>query len=198
MSKNNLEIITLNKTGITDFASERNLLLKKSKAEWVFFVDTDEKISQKLSEEILRLTSTPGVDQHQFSGFYVYRKNYFLGKYAGTDKILRLGKRNAGKWERRVHETWKIEGNIGQLRNPLIHNTAEDLHEFISKINFYSTLHAEENLKQGKRSNIFKIIIFPVFKFSQSLIIGRGFTMSMLQSFHSFLSWSKEWTLQKG
>jgi hypothetical protein len=190
VSKNNLEIITLKKDGITDFAKERNDLLRKSKAEWVFFVDSDETVPEELETEISNLK----LQTSNFSGFYVYRKNYFLGKYIGTDKILRLGRRDAGKWERSVHEIWQIDGNIGRLKNPLIHNTAKDLHEFINKINFYSTLHAEENLKRGKRSNIFKIIFFPVFKFFQSIIMGRGFVMSMLQSFHSFLAWSKEWT----
>jgi hypothetical protein len=121
-----------------------------------------------------------------------------LGQYAGTDKIVRLGRKNAGKWERRVHETWKIKGNIGQLKNLLIHNTATNLRDFIDKINFYSTLHAEENRDSGKESNTFKIVFYPIYKFVQSLIIGRGFVMSMLQSFHSFLAWSKEWKLQNG
>lgn len=194
MSKNNLEVITLNKKNISNFAKERNLLLKKSRAEWVFFVDTDEQISKELKHEIEERLDSKAANT--LKGFYVYRKNYFLGQYAGTDNILRLGRPNCGTWERRVHEVWNIEGDIGQLKNPLIHNTANDLYGFINKIDNYSTLHAKENLDSGKKSNIFKIIIFPAFKFFQSLLIGRGFVMSMLQSFHSFLAWSKEWKLQ--
>jgi hypothetical protein len=119
-----------------------------------------------------------------------------LGKYIGEDKIIRLGRKNAGKWQRAVHEIWNIKGKVGTLKNPIIHNTAKDLHEYITKIDYYSTLHARENLESGKRSNIFKIVFFPIFKFIQSMTIGRGFVMSMLQSFHSFLSWSKAWKLQ--
>lgn len=191
----NYSIITLQKPVITDFAGERNKLLRKTKAGWVFFVDSDEKVSTELRKEIAEWLGSQMVSK--YNGFYVYRKNYLLGKYVGTDKILRLGRRGKGGWTRKVHEIWNIKGYIGQLKNPLIHNTAKDLHNFIDKINFYSSLHAEENLKLGKRSNIFKIIFYPTVKFIESLIIGRGFVMSMLQSFHSFLSWSKEWTLQK-
>jgi hypothetical protein len=191
MSKNNIAIITLNKPGITDFAKERNSLLQKSKAEWIFFVDSDEIVSEELKKEINKCLENQTIGN--YNGFYVYRKNYFLGQSVGTDKILRLGRRVAGKWERRVHETWNIKGNIGQLKNPLVHNTANNLHEFIDKIDFYSTLHAKENLENGNKSNIVKIIFYPIFKFIQSMFAGRGFVMSMLQSFHSFLSWSKEW-----
>lgn len=194
MSKNSLEIITLNRPHITNFAKERNLLLKKAKADWVFFVDSDEVISKELKDEIT--SRLGGSTVNNYNGFYVYRKNYFFGQYTGTDKILRLGRKNLGNWNRSVHEVWKIKGNIGEFDNPLIHNTAKNLHEFIDKINYYSTLHAEENLENGKRSNLIKIIFYPVFKFIQSMLSGRGFVMSMLQSFHSFLAWSKAWKLQ--
>lgn len=191
MSKNSLEIITLNKPEITDFAKERNHLLNKSKADWLFFLDTDEVISPELHVEIEQSINGPE------NGYYVFRKNYLLGKYVGTDKILRLGKKGSGKWERSVHEVWIVKGKVGQLKNPLVHNTAKNLHEYIDKINFYSTLHARENLDSGKRSNIFRILVYPPTKFFQSLIMGRGFVISVLQSFHSFLAWSKEWQLQK-
>ena len=194
LKMNNFKIITLNQKGITDFAMERNKLLKKEKSEWVLFLDSDETLSRPLKEEINNLQLTI---YNKFSGFKIPRKNYFMGHYVGTDNILRLGKRNAGKWERRVHEIWKVKGKIGQLKNPIIHNSYKNLHEAIEKIDKYSTLHAAENLANGNRSSLFKIIIYPIGKFFTSLLIGRGLVLSMLQSFHSFLSWSKQWLSQK-
>ncbi|HKB88215.1 MAG TPA: glycosyltransferase [Patescibacteria group bacterium] len=188
-----LQILTLKTKNLTDFAKARNEMLKKASADWIFFVDTDEIVLAGLKKEIVDVTANPG---NKYIGYYIYRKNYLLGKYVGTDKIIRLARKDAGKWTRSVHEVWEIKGNVGVLKNPLIHETASNLYEFIDKINFYSTLHAKENLKEGKKSNLIKIILFPVFKFFQSIIIGRGFVMSMLQSFHSFLAWSKEWKLQ--
>jgi hypothetical protein len=184
------ETVRLNKKNITDFAKERNILLRKSKSEWMFFLDTDEIMSAEFKKEIRNLN--PG----NIKGFYIFRQNFFKDIPLGTDKILRLGKRTSGKWVRRVHEIWAIPGEIGELKNPVIHNSANNLHEFIDKVNFYSTLHAEENLKNRNHSNLFKIVVYPVGMFFQSLINGRGFVFSMLQSFHSFLAWSKEWKLQ--
>ena len=187
----NFSLVTLNRENITDFAKERNLLLKKAKSEWVFFLDTDETISEELRDEIKNL------DPKDFSGFYVKRKIVFLGKYIGEDKVLRLGKKNSGRWERKVHEIWRIKGKTKTLSNYLIHDTANDLHSYIKKINKYSDLHAEENLHEGKRSSLFKIIFYPKAKFLQNMFYGRGFTFSMLQSFHSFLGWAKQWELQR-
>ena len=96
-----------------------------------------------------------------------------------------------------MHEVWRINGKIGELKNPIVHETAKSLKEYISKLNHYSTLHAEANINDGKRAGFFKVIFYPKFKFIESIIGGRGVVFSILQSFHSFLAWSKQWILQE-
>jgi len=187
----NFQTISLRQKNITDFSDVRNKLLKSAKSEWVLFLDADEKISKDLKKEIAEL------NPQNFSGFFIKRKIIFLGRAIGEDKVLRLAKRYAGKWHRKVHETWKVKGEVGTLDNYIIHNTASNLHEYIGKINKYAKMHAMENNREGKKPTIFKIVLFPVFKFFQNIILGRGFVFSMLQSFHSFLSWSQEWILLK-
>ena len=188
---NSLSVLTLNEKNITSFAYSRNKLLKSSKSEWVLFLDTDEKLSKGLEKEITEL------NPEGYNGFYINRKIIFLRKEIGEDRVLRLGRKNAGKWERKVHETWNIKGKVGTLESYIIHNTADNLHGYIDKMNKYSTIHAAENLREGKRSSLYRIILFPKFKLIQNMIQGRGFTFSMLQSFHSFLGWAKLWQLQK-
>lgn len=168
--------------------------MEKSKSEWLLFLDSDEVANKELMIEIKKIINkVPNL-----AGYYIKRNIYFLGKYIGYDKVLRLGKRNSGKWERAVHEEWKIDSRIGTLQGVIKHNTADNLFDYVNKMNKYSTLHALENIKEGKKSNLFKIIFFPIFKFVQNFTKGRGFVFSMLQSFHSFLGWTKQWELQKG
>ena len=186
-----IDILTLNKPGITDFAGARNALLKTANSDWVLFVDTDETIPESLKKELEDL------DPKDFKGFYIKRKIYFLGKEIGQDKVLRLGKKDSGYWSRKVHETWNIQGRVGTLKNYLIHNTSGDLHSYIEKMNKYSDLHSVENMSESKKANIFKIIFYPKAKFIQNIFAGRGFVFAMLQSFHSFLGWAKLWELQK-
>ncbi len=192
MSKNNLEIITLNKPGIVDFAKERNILLNKAKSEWVLFIDTDETLTKELKKEIEEKTQ----NESWYNGFYIKRKIYFCGQLVGEDRVLRLARKNSGRWIRAVHEIWEVEGKAGVLNNYIIHNTANNLYEYIAKLNKYSTVHAAENLKEGKRSNLIKIIIYPKLKFVQNILLGRSFVFSLMQALHSFLSWVKLWELQ--
>lgn len=185
--------LTLNKKNIKDFATERNILQSKSKSKWIFFVDSDETAPPALQDEINNLQFTI------YNSYYVNRKNYFLGQYVGTDKIIRLVRKGSGKWTRAVHEIWKPHDKVhlgGVLKNYLKHDTTKNLKSYIDKIDNYSSLHGLANKKEGKRSNLFKIIFFPVFKFFQTFLKSRHVVFSIMQSFHSFLSWSKLYFLQ--
>lgn len=189
-----MKIITLTKKNITHFAGQRNNLLKNTKNEWVFFLDKDEKLSPELARELKKFTKNK---QTIYKGYYVRRKNYFLGQYVGTDKVIRVGKKKSGYWQRRVHEKWKIEGAVGELNGFIIHNTADSVYEMIFKVNRYSTLHAIANASDRKKSSILKIIIFPILKFFQSMSEGKGVILGVLLSFHSFLAWTKQWEQSK-
>ena len=179
-----MKILTLNKKGITDFSFERNKLLQKiNKKEWVLFLDSDEKLQKPI-----------GNLSDRYNVYKLKRKNYFLGQYVGIDNIIRLVKNGFGKWQRAVHETFHPNENekVGLISdNFIIHNTADKLSDYINKINFYSSLHAKENLKEGKKSSILKIVIFPLGKFIVTLVKSRNVVFSIMQSLHSFLSWTK-------
>lgn len=179
LKNDSVEYVTLKKDKITDFAEERNELLFKAKSKWVFFLDSDEKLIGDLSIS------------DRYSGYKVRRDNYFLGQFVGSDWIVRLAKRSSGKWVRRVHEIWNIEGKIGVQKAFIVHNTASNLKGYIDKLNFYSDLHAQANKEEGKRSTIINVIFFPCAKFIQTLIKSKNVVFSITQAFHSFLAWSK-------
>ena len=189
-----------------DFASQRNFGLEKARGDWILFIDADERVSPSLANEIKgHLGSGLGTTPR---GFYVKRQDFMWGRMlkhgeSGKNTFIRLGKKGAGIWSRRVHETWNIE-NASFLTNPLLHYPHQTLREFVADIERYSSIHAEENYKEGKRANLFKIIWYPKLKFFQNYFLrggildgGAGFIVAMLMSFHSYLAWSKLWTLQK-
>lgn len=167
-----------------NFAEQRNYGLKQAHGEWNLFLDADEKLTPELKHAILSLDD-------RYSGFYVIRQNFFLGKPVGRDKILRIAKKGSGKWERAVHEKWIVRGKIGKLRGAVIHQEGS-LKEIVAKTNFYSTIHAKQNAKEGKTTNLFKIIVFPKAKFIENVLSGKGFVFGLIHSFHSFLAWSKQ------
>ena len=179
-----------------DFSKQRNFGFKKAKNKWVLFLDADEVLSPELAKEIQSLSGT------DLQGYFLKRRDYFLNKKilggeSGGVWLLRLGRKSAGKWDRAVHEHWEINGKTQRLKNYLYHSPHPSFLSLISKINYYSHLHAIENEKEGKNPSLIKIIFFPIAKFIYNFVFRlglrdgtHGFVLAVAMSFHSFLSWS--------
>lgn len=188
---------------IDDFASLRNSALKHAKNDWVLFIDADEEIPYRLQKEILNSIQNPQAD-----GYYLHRRDFFLGRWlkygeSGKIKLLKLGRKNAGKWMRPVHEAWQIN-STATLNSFLNHYPHPTVGEFLSRIHRWSTLDSQVFLKQGVRSNFLKIIFYPTGKFFLNYMIRLGFLdgmpgliMALMMSFHSFLTRAKLYQLQK-
>lgn len=185
-----------------NFSDQRNYALGLSKNEWVLFLDADEIVSNDLKEEILKVVSDNTRD-----GFYIPRQDILFGKslkygeLAGK-KFLRLGKKNAGKWIGAVHEVWEVQGKTGTLKSPIKHIPHETLSEFITEVNFYSTLRAEELHRQGNTVSALSILLYTKGKFFYVYILKLGFLdgipgiiVSIMMTFHSFLTRSKLYLL---
>ncbi len=187
-----------------DFAAQRNFGLEKVMGEWVLFVDADERISPDLKKEIMETIKKINVN-----GFYLKRHDFFGGRWlkhgeTANVRLLRLGRRGKGKFERKVHETWEIKGEIGELKNPLLHYPHQTLSDFIDHVNFHSTLHAEALEKEDVKPSLWRIIFYPKAKFIQNYIFRLGFLdgtpgiiVALMMSFHSFLARAKLYFLWK-
>lgn len=187
-----------------NYASQRNYGLGKARGDWILFVDADERIIDKLANEVKII-----IKDKKLNGYYLKRQDIVWGKrlkYGETAnvKLLRLGRKGAGEWQRRVHETWEIKGRKGELKEPLLHYPHPTIAEFLEEINFYSSLNAREFLKEGKRAGLIQIIAYPLGKFLKNYILRFGFLdgtpgmmIALMMSLHSFLTRAKLYLLWK-
>ncbi len=187
-----------------NFAAQRNYGLGKAKGDWVLFVDADERVSSKLAHEIKK-----AIKNKKVKGFYLCRKDILWGKQlhhgeTAHVRLLRLGQKGAGEWQRRVHETWEIKGEVGRLKEPLLHYPHPTLTEFLKEINYYSSLNARELLKEGQQAGLIQILAYPLAKFLKNYLIRLGFLdgnpgiiVALAMSFHSFLTRAKLYLLWK-
>jgi len=185
---------------VMDFAKVRNEVLSRAKNEWVLFLDADEEIGEELKKEMRRVTDIGGA---YFSGFYFRRRDKFLGRWLGHGetagvRLLRLARKDAGRWERPVHEVWGVGGRIGELKNPILHYSHESVDEMVGKLDKYSEIQAEYKLgklgKFGKLGLLGEMVVFPAAKFIQNYFwrLGvldgmEGFIHALMMSGHSLL-----------
>lgn len=212
-SDKTLEIAKKYKTTIyqhklnNNFSAQRNFGLSKAKHEWVLFVDSDEIVSDGLAYEISNAISLKDQGLNGFDGFYVKRTDFMWGKQlvhgeVGGIKLLRLAKKDAGKWEGNAHERWMIDGPTGVLVNSLLHFPHKTLTEFLKEINFYTDIRAKELNDKKTKVFFWSIFLYPFTKFminyffKKGILDGiHGLVFAIIMSFHSFLVRGKLWHL---
>lgn len=202
--KHNAQVFTRSLDG--DFSAQRNFGLSKVTNEWALFVDADEVVPPQLAKEIYQQTT-------QFlttvNGFYLKRKDVLWGKelkHGETNhvKLLRMGRKEKGVWEGKVHERWKILGETATFQNNLLHFPHPTVREFLFEINHYSTLRAMELKSQNKSVSFTTVLAYPIGKFFLNYFIRlgfldgtRGIIIALMMSFHSFLVRGKLWQLNQ-
>ena len=189
-----------------DFSNQRNLGLKYARGDWILFVDSDERVSGELKNEITDLTTNRSRLQ-QLNSYFIKRKDFMWGRELkhgeiGNVKLLRLAKKGKGTWEGMVHERWKINGDVGELKNPLIHYPHQTINECLTEINLYTDIKAKELHRQTVHVYWTLIILYPLGKFFLNYFLRKGFLdgipgliIAIIMSFHSFLVRGKLWLL---
>lgn len=158
-----------------NYAAQRNAALESTAAEWVFFVDADERATPELAAEIQSKLTEPQ------AGWWVPRHNYIFGtltKHAGwfPDYQLRLLRRARARYatDRVVHELVNLDGAEGYLQNPLIHLNYETVAEFIRKQTYYARYDAERLQREGTVFRTRQLLTMPLRQFWWRFITLRG------------------------
>jgi len=134
------------------------------------------------------------------------RKNYFFGRWLRcsypdyTGRLLRKGAGSYNELPGKGFDTLLANGRTVRLKNPLVHFTGESVAQRVKKIDFQSTLRAEENFRTGARSSGFTIIGHALFAFCSVYFLKRGFREGTrglvhagLTAFGTFLKYAKLW-----
>ncbi len=187
------------------YAKQREYALSKTTNKWIFPLDADERCSEELKNEIISVINS----NNRISGYRIPRKSFFLGKwikfcgwYPGYQ--TRLFKRESVTVSNRlVHEGYIVNGEIGFLRNDILHFTVNSISDYFSRINNYSSLQAIEKANK-KKIGFYDIFLRPIAAFLQTFFLKKGFLDGiyglMVTNFDvitNLLTYMKAWEIQK-
>jgi len=181
-----------------NFADQRNAALKIFEADWIFFVDADERGTPGLEAEVRRV-----IREESAVGWWVPRRNYIWGhwiRHAGWDPDyqLRLLKRGFAQYDpaREVHEVVILDGPDGYLQNPLIHYNYATLRQFLYRQDFYADYEASVLVKQGRRPRLHSLLLQPLREFRRRYLTlqgykdgGHGLLLSILMAYYTFVAY---------
>ncbi|MEK7472747.1 MAG: glycosyltransferase family 2 protein [Patescibacteria group bacterium] len=200
------ELILINGTK-GNFSDWRNEGLKKAKGDWVLYVDSDEEISHALYEEILSTVNRSPSTVHAFA---IPRRNIIFNKefkYSGQypDYQKRLFKKDKlTKWIGEVHEEPIVDGEIGYLKNAIIHHKNMTISEMVEKTNNWSEIEAELMFKASHpkmnfirfASAGFREFMLRFIKQKAFLDGKEGVIYGIYQIYSKLISYSKLWEKQ--
>lgn len=193
-----------------DFSSRKNYAFSKSKSDWIFSLDADERVTPELKNEIFEKISHHTSHISDPVAYAIPRKNIILGKefkHGGQwpDYVVRLFKNDRYvKWSGELHEQPIFDGKLGYLKNPIIHIKHDKLSEMVQKSNDWSEVEAKlmfeakhpiMNLRRFFTA-MFREFYTRIIKQKSFLDGGEGVIYALYQVFSRFLSYAKLWEMQ--
>lgn len=208
--------------------------LEKATGDWILQLDADEVVTTELASEIRRLVTCNtqpkrpselfirhqklieqrdgkiGKETGEVVALFIPRVNFFLDKpliHAGLypDGVIRLVKKGKAYFpQKSVHEQIKIDGEVSWLENPLEHHDSPTISRYLSRMNRYTDLHAQE-LKERRAPRTYLFLIYysfllPFFVFLKLFIRHkgfldgtRGFVWCLFSSLHFPITYFKYW-----
>jgi glycosyltransferase involved in cell wall biosynthesis len=180
-------------------AAQKNWTIPQARHDWVLIVDSDERVTLELRNEITDLLGHARLKD----GYWIRRKNFLFGKEIkhsgwGADSVLRLFRKDLGRYqEKRVHAEVELK-NTEMLGGYLEHISVSSLTDWVNKINRYSSWKARDKYERGTTAPILHMVLRPPMRFIKDYILRlglldgwRGFLISTLSAFAELVMASK-------
>lgn len=126
------------------FHINKQKALEACSGDWILQLDADEVIPDDLKKEIAQ-----AMHDDKTNGYYIPRNNYFWGHFMKKggqfpDYVIRLIRNGKGRFPcKSVHEQIEVNGEVGYLKNPMLHYTNRTRAEYWKKADSYTSLTAK-------------------------------------------------------
>jgi len=154
------------------FHKNKQKAIEAAKGEWILQLDADESLSDELKLEIKKIinnnlesriknsesnkkilnskfNSELYIHNSRFVAYWLPRKNWFLTRFLEKggqypDYTIRLYKNGVARFPcKDVHENVEVKGEVGYLKNPLLHYADPDFSRYLMRWDRYTTLEVE-------------------------------------------------------
>jgi glycosyltransferase involved in cell wall biosynthesis len=157
----------------------RNQAIRHCSGDWIFSLDSDERCTIEVRDEIIKLINNAPLDIYR-----VPRKNFFMGKWIKHSgwfpnfrqpQLFKNGKMSYTKES--VHEGYISHSDmeIGILNNIIWQFPFKNTEELIYKANRYSSLGVIKLQERGIEGSVFKAFLHGFWSFIKHYIFKLGF-----------------------
>jgi glycosyltransferase involved in cell wall biosynthesis len=186
---------------------QKQQALDRATHPWILNIDADERVSPPLRMEIERVLRA----EHPYDGYRIPRQNWFLGRHIrhagwGADCPVRLFRRTQTRvTDTQVHEGFVVDGRVGTLTQPLVHDAYKSLYQYLEKLNEYTSIEVRNRLRArpDRRIRWMHVTLAPLGTFWKMYVVRQGFRdgfqgllLCLLSSFSVMVGYAKVWEYQ--
>lgn len=185
------------------FKNQRTYMMTEARNDWLLVVDADEECSPELRSRIEGFFEGGRLPPHR--AYKVRRIEYFLGKpiqYGIWNPSYqdRFFHRAGVKYVNEIHEYPVFPAPAHEIHEPLLHSPDFSPERFLDKMNRYTSLEARDRVRNGQRTNAFRLIgAFPAMFLKNYFYYGaykdgiHGFVISILEGISRAVRHVKIW-----
>ncbi len=159
------------------FGAQKNRALALATGDWVLSIDADEWVTEGLRAEIQAAMAMPGAHSafrmprlSSYCGGFIHHSGWWPGY------VTRLFRRGQARFsDDLVHEKLIVEGVVGALRAPLMHESYRNLEQVLSKVNAYSSAGAVMARQRGRRASLSGAVVRGMWTFFRTYFLRAGF-----------------------
>jgi glycosyltransferase involved in cell wall biosynthesis len=162
---------------ITTFSELRNRAADACTGEWIISLDSDERCTPALRDEILTLLAAGPT----YDAYYIPRRNFFMGRWIKGSgwypnyRQPQFYRKGTMRYTRIIHEAVVMQNGqpIGKLENAMVQFPFQNFEEVLAKANRYSTFGAR--MLAHKRVSMGSALGHAVWAFIKHYVFKLGF-----------------------
>jgi len=185
---------------------QRNFAYSKAKNDYILSLDSDERVTPELKEELIRLCG----EGFTHNGYNIPHKNYMGDRWIENggwypNRKLKLFKKSEFRYgEEEYHPPAIMEGERKDLNGEIIHLAYRDFSDMVRKIDHQTSFEARKWFRDKRKMSLARAIRKSIDRFLKALILKRGFAdgflgfmMAFFGGFYQLLAYAKYTELQK-
>lgn len=188
-----------------DFAAQRNFALEQTEADWVLYLDADERINDEMVQAVKKILEGNAADCQ----YLLERRSVAFGTKFGhgvlkPDHVARMFPRTSVQWVHKVHERPECSLPVKDIPGHLEHYTYKSWQHWEGKLCQYTTIWAEDAYRQGRKVSLSGIFGHSLGGFFKMFVLRAGFLdgwmgvyMCFNHFFYTMLKYLKLYELQR-
>lgn len=181
---------------------QKNFAITQAKYPHILSLDADEALDEHLIASIKIIK-----EDFIHDGYYFNRLTNYCGKWIYhcgwyPDKKLRLWDSRKGTWigtnPHDKYELFEGDNNTQWVKGNILHYSYYTTEDHFKQVNYFTTILAKAQYKEGKKAPYLKTIFSPIIKFFRDYILKlgvldgfAGFEISRISAYATYLKYKK-------